>query len=235
VPRFVAATLGVVAYGMTVYRLDAESKGVYVTVGKQDRVYYSGAWDRKMAQAVGDALRDNGLFSDKGYSVRLSDDGARRAIVFTVKDGVWEQANSVLGYEVIGAGVSPILGGPPITVRLEDTAGVVRRSLTVGKATVGKNDEIFYFGSASSADATKLAEALTKAGFLRDRGVSLVLSKGSRTDIDFVLKDGYWNDPIYVSKLAEVVRSVAPSVGGLPVHMCLLSGGWEMKKELDVN
>ncbi|MGA2906848.1 MAG: hypothetical protein ABSE36_04035 [Terracidiphilus sp.] len=90
--------------------------------------------------------------------------------------------------------------------------------------TIGTKDQVIYSGTATQADATALGNALKAAGYFQDRGVNVLLSKGtSGTTIGFVVQDGYWNNPGIMSQFEEVVRGVASTVGGLPIQVQLLN------------
>jgi len=90
--------------------------------------------------------------------------------------------------------------------------------------TIGTKDEVIYSGTATQADATALGNALKNAGYFQDRGVNVLLTKGTGgTTIGFVVQDGYWNNAGIMSQFEEVVRGVASTVGGLPIQVQLLN------------
>jgi hypothetical protein len=106
----------------------------------------------------------------------------------------------------------------------------VRKELTVGKVIVGVRDEIYYFGSATSADAEALGGALKSAGFLVDAGASVELAKDPGTAISFVVGEGVWERPEGVAGFERLARQVAASVGGPPIELRLLNSRMETKK-----
>jgi hypothetical protein len=53
--------------------------------------------------------------------------------------------------------------------------------------------------------------------------------------LSFVVGDGVWNAPGVQSEFEEVVREVAPKVGGLPVRLRLMNTQLETKKDGVVN
>jgi hypothetical protein len=57
------------------------------------------------------------------------------------------------------------------------------------------------------------------------------LAKGDATSISFVVDDGVWDRPEAVAAFGQLVRRVAPAVGGLPVTLRLLNAAMEPKKE----
>jgi len=98
------------------------------------------------------------------------------------------------------------------------------------KVTIG-HDEFYYSGSATEKDARALGEALESKGYLADQGASVALEKGKNgTIITFAIRDGAWND-VDMSAIETACREVAPSVGGLPITLRLMTIRWEIKKE----
>lgn len=204
------------------------------TIGTRDEVYYYRAATKEDAQALGDALVRIGFLNDRGTTVLLSKGTAGTVISFVVNEGGWDHAETVYSFEEIGRRVAPALGGFPIKVRLIDSERAMRKELTVGRVVVGSKDEVYYFGSATEADAANLGRALQSAGFLADRGASVGLSKGDGTGISFVLDDGAWERKDAVAGFERLVRQAAPSVGGLPIKLRLLNPRMEPKKEWTV-
>ncbi len=97
--------------------------------------------------------------------------------------------------------------------------------------TIGTKDQVIYSGAATQADATALGNALKSAGYFQDRGVSVLLSKGTTgTTIGFVVQDGYWNNAGVMPQFEEVVRGVASTVGGLPIQVQLLNNTQTVEK-----
>jgi hypothetical protein len=100
------------------------------------------------------------------------------------------------------------------------------------KVVIGSSDAVYYSGSAKKEEARTLGEALKTIGFFSDKGAGVILSKGKDgTVVSFVVKDGVWNQPEAISAFEEIVREIAPSVGGFPIKLKLLNSG-QTKKEL---
>ena len=205
-----------------------------VMVGTQDAVYYSRAATREEAAALGEALHKMGFFRDQGSSVMVSKSKSGTAVSFVAGEGTWDRADSAAAFEEMGRRVAPLLGGFPIEVRLVDAGWHVRKSLEVGKAVIGTRDEIYYLGSATESDARALGEALRNAGYLADRGASVTVSKGDGTAIGFVVSEGVWERADAVAAFARLARQVAPSLGGPPLEVRLLSPQMEPRKEIVV-
>jgi hypothetical protein len=99
------------------------------------------------------------------------------------------------------------------------------------KVVIGSTDAIYYSGSATKEEARTLGETLKNMGFLSDKGAGVILSKGKDgTEVSFVVSDGAWNQPEVVFAFEEIVREVAPSIGGFPIKLRLLNSGRTMKE-----
>ena len=205
-----------------------------VIVGTKDEIDYYHAATREDAQALGRILQAIGFLNNRGSTVLLSKgiDGTR--VTFVLDKGGWDHPATIYSFEEIGRRIAPSIGGYPIQVRLIDWTRNLHKELTVGKAVIGARDEIYYFGAAKEADATLLGRALQTAGYLTDRGASVVLSKGDGTSISFVLDDGAWNRPQIAAAFERLVRQVAGAAGGLPIQLRLLDPKMEPKKEWTV-
>jgi hypothetical protein len=205
-----------------------------VIVGTKDEIDYYHAATREDAQALGRVLQAIGFFNNRGSTVLLSKGAGGTRVTFVLDNGGWDHPATVYSFEEIGRRIAPSIGGYPIQVRLIDWTRNLHKELTVGKAVIGARDEIYYFGAATEADATILGNALQTAGYLTDRGASVVLSKGDGTAIAFVLDDGAWSRPEVTAGFERLVRQVAESAGGLPIQLRLLNSKMEPKKEWTV-
>jgi len=204
-----------------------------VTIGTKDQVYYSRA-TLQDAMALGHALQDTGFFNDRGTSVLLSRNRGVTVVSFVLDEGTWNHASTVAAFEEIGRRVATSIGGFPIELHLVDPEWVVRKSLAVGKVTIGARDAIYYLGTATETDAKALGQALREAGYLDDLGVSVVVSKGDGTTIGFVVGEGIWERPDAVAGFENLTRRVAGSIGGRPIQVRLLNAQMETKKELTI-
>ncbi|HMG86646.1 MAG TPA: hypothetical protein VK574_13025 [Terracidiphilus sp.] len=89
---------------------------------------------------------------------------------------------------------------------------------------VGSKDEVFYSGSATKEEAQALGTALKTDGYFSDKGTNVILVKGKDgTKIQFVVKEGVWNQVPMVEGFEIVGQQVAASVGGLPIEVDLLN------------
>lgn len=203
-------------------------------IGTNDYVYYYREVNRSDAESLGQVLQTMGYFRDRGASVLLSRNKGGMVVSFVLADGLWNRADVAASFEQIGRHLAPVLGGFPLEVRLTDSRWDVRRRLTVGKLLFGPKDSIYYFGSATASDAQALGEALRKAGYLRDRGVSVAVSKDPARSIGFVVNDGVWRDRNAVAAFANLARQTAASIGGLPVRLQLLNEQMQVETEVPV-
>jgi hypothetical protein len=205
-----------------------------VVIGSNDEVYYYRRATKEDARALGEALKSTGFFNGRGTSVLLWRGGGEPTVVsFVVDDGAWTHPNAIANFTEIGRRIANSVGGFPLRVHLTDAGRVVHLQMTVGKIPFGK-DVMYYFGSATEADARALAQALQSAGYFADRGVTVALLKGEGTAISFVVQDGIWDQADAMVTLDHLVRQVAGSVGGLPVKLKLLNREMESKREMEI-
>lgn len=206
-----------------------------VVIGGSDDVYYSHEATAADAQALGQALEHTGFFNGRGTGVLLSKSASGTIISFTVNEGAWDHPQTISSFEEIARRVASSIGGFPLEVRLCDSKWGVHRQLAVGRVLAGAKDEVYYYGSATQAQADALGRALKSAGYLADKGASVVLSKDdATTSIGFVLGNGAWNDPATITAFETLTRKIAPSIGGLPIDLRLMSPEMEIKREANV-
>jgi hypothetical protein len=98
--------------------------------------------------------------------------------------------------------------------------------------TIGTKDQVIYSGQATKDQATALGNALKTAGYFQDRGVTVLLNKGSNgMTISYVVQDGAWNNADTVTDFEVITRGVASSVGGLPIDMRLVNSAETVEKD----
>jgi len=235
-PAWVAFGIGLavlltVAAGEMWVRRTRELK---VIVGTNDEIYYYRRATKEDAIALGQALRRIGFLNGRGTSVLLWQGSGRTVISFVLNDGAWDHPDAVSNFAEIGRRVAPAVGGFPLKVCLVDSARVVRKELTVGKATIGARDTIYYFGSATEADAKALGQALQAAGYFEDLGVTVMLLKDGGTAVSFVVQEGLWERPETAAALEGLVRRAATSIGGLPIELRLLDPRMEIRERVEI-
>jgi hypothetical protein len=206
-----------------------------VTIGTKDQVVYSGTATANDATALGNALKAADYFQDRGVTVLLSKGAGGTVIGFVVADGVWNQAGTLSQFAEIARGVASTVGGLPVQVQLLNSTQIVEKSSTVGEVDFGGGDAVIYEGTATQADAQALGQQFKTIGFFGGKGANVFLTKDGGTAIAFVVSDGTWNNPTMVSDFETIVRSVAPSVGGLPIDLRLDNTTLTVEKDEMVN
>ena len=225
-----AALVAIVVYSAT---HPTSHEGISkVAIGPSDNVYYTHAATSGDAQALGQALQRSGFFNGSGASVLLSKGTSGTIVSFVLNEGTWDHPITVFSFEEIARRAADAMGGFPIHVRFCDTKWGVHKEAIVGRALIGTKDEVYYYGSATENEAEALGRALKQAGYFVDAGASVVLSKDNVRYIGFVLGNGAWNQPGTVAGFETLARKVAPSIGGLPVNLQLLSPEMEIEKEI---
>ena len=206
-----------------------------VTIGTKDEVIYSGTATKDLAAALGNALKTDGYFQDQGASVLLDKETSGTTISYVVQDGTWNQSGIVAKFDEVTREVASSVGGLPLNVQLVNDSKTVEKTSTVGSVAFG-NDTLVYEGAATQAEAQALGQKLQTIGFFSGKGVDVILGKHpDSTTIAFVLSDGAWNDSDTVSVFEDLVRQVAPAIGGLPVKMLLLSTKMQKEKDETIN
>jgi hypothetical protein len=203
-----------------------------VIIGAKDQVTYSGIATKADAIALGNVLRSNEYFQDRGATVLLNEGIGSKTISFGVQDGVWNQPGMLSSFEELAREVAPTVGGLPVQVRLVDSNGDVEQTSTVGEVSFDGSDGIYYEGSATKDEAQALGRWFESKGFFRGKGVQVLLTRhDDGTTLAFVVADGVWNNPNKVSNFEAIVRDVAPVVGGLPIDMHLVNAALQVEKD----
>jgi hypothetical protein len=225
------ATLGglVVVTGAVVYVYQYRK---IVVIGTKDQVIYSGIATKANATALGSALKSDEYFQDRGTSVLLNKGIGSTTISFAVQDGVWNQAGMLSSFEELAREVAPAVGGLPVEVHLVDTKGDVEQTSTVGEVTFDGGDGVYYEGSATKAQAQELGRHFESNGFFRGKGINVLLTiHDDGTTLAFVIADGVWDNPSKVGNFEDIVRDVAPMLGGLPIDMHLVNAQLQVEKD----
>ena len=99
-----------------------------VMIGTKDEVFYSGSATSQDAQALGNALKTIGYFTDRGANVFVAKGTDGTIVSFVVTDGTWNNPAMVANFEKIVRQEAPTVGGLPITLRLVNTSLTVEKS-----------------------------------------------------------------------------------------------------------
>jgi hypothetical protein len=204
-----------------------------VVIGTRDQVIYSGIATKADATALGNALKSDEYFQDRGASVLLNKGIGSTIISFGVQDGVWNQVGTLSSFEELGREVAPAVGGLPVQVHLVDSKGNVEETSMVGEANFDGNDGVYYEGSATKAEARALGRRFESMGFFRGKGANVFLIRHDHEDttLAFVIVGEAWKSPSTVSSLEYIVRDVAPLIGGLPIDMHLVNAQLQVEKD----
>ncbi|MGD1063928.1 MAG: hypothetical protein ABR860_11770 [Terracidiphilus sp.] len=203
-----------------------------VTIGTKDQVVYSGTATQAQATALGNALKTDGYFQDRGVTVLLNMGANGTTISFVVGDGDWNKPGTMGQFEEVAREVASSVGGLPVTVQLMDTHEDVEKTGVVGVVQLTGGDAVYYEGYSTLADGQALGQKLQSIGFFTGKGANVFLKKHTNgTTLAFVVTDGAWNDAKMVSDFETITRSVAPSIGGLPIDMRLLSTTLVVEKD----
>lgn len=207
-----------------------------VTIGTKDQVIYSGTATQADATALGNALKSDGYFQDRGVTVQIDKGSGGTTISFVVQDGVWTQTSTLSSFEEIVREVAPSVGGFPVQLQLDNTKMDVEATSTVGEVTFTGGDAVYYEGSATQAQAQSIGNQFVTMGFFKGNGANVFLTKHSDgTTLAFVVADGTWNNASLVTDFETIVRSVAPAAGGLPIDMRLLNTQLQVEKDEVLN
>ena len=207
-----------------------------VTIGARDEVRYNGTATEAEAKALGESLKAQGYLADKGVTVVLAKGSGGTAVGFVVQEGAWDNDDNYAVFEHMVRTAGPAVGGFPIKLQYMNSKLEVKKDTVVhAYLTVGANDQIGYSGTATEQEAKALVESLKSIGYLKDRGATVLLSKGSGgTVVGFVVKDGAWNDERIVARYQEIGGSVAPAVGGAPIKVRMLNTLLRKQKEISI-
>lgn len=226
------AALTIVA-GVSIYAYQYRK---IVIIGTKDQVLYSGLATKGDAIALGDRLKSDEYFTDRGASVLLNKGFGSTTLSFGVQEGFGYKPGVLSGFEELTRELAPLVGGFPVQIRLVNTQGDVEETSTVGEVSLDGGNGLYYEGSATKAQAQALSRKLKSMGFFRGKGANVLLIRhDDGIIIEFPIIGEAWNDSRKVSALETIVREVAPTVGGLPIEMRLVDLQMELKKTEEIN
>ena len=105
--------------------------GPSVTVGTNDKVWYSGSATKEQAQAVGQVLERQGVFSNHEGAAVLAQRKGETDVALIVRDGIWNDPKMITEIEELGRAMGGAAGGLPIHVELLDSEGRPRKEVLV--------------------------------------------------------------------------------------------------------
>ena len=228
----ILAVLAAAGYGGYYYY----QNGKTVTIGTKDQVIYSGLSTQAQATALGNALKTDGYFQDRGVTVLLDMGAGGTTISFVVQDGVWNQPGELFKFDEVAREVAGSVGGLPLKVQLMDSKEDVEKTSSIGEVKLTGGDSVIYEGEATQAEAQALGQKLQAIRYLTGKGSDVFVGRHNGTTIlSFVVADGAWNAPSAVSGFETVTRTVAPTIGGLPIRMRMVSTMLVVEKDETVN
>jgi hypothetical protein len=106
---------------------------------------------------------------------------------------------------------------------------------TRSKVVIGTRDQIYYFHPATANIARGLGEALKTAGYFKDNGADVTLSKGVKgAVVSFVVTEGAWNRREVIFAFEAIGQHIAGPLGGYPVKIRLTDVQRQLRREITV-
>lgn len=104
------------------------------------------------------------------------------------------------------------------------------------RLAINANDDIYYSGSATEADARNLGEVLTGLGYFPSSdGASVAVSRSPQgVTISFVLADDVWNEEEAVSHFKGLGEEIADQGFGRPLVIELCNSYFQSKRTLSI-
>ncbi len=96
------------------------------------------------------------------------------------------------------------------------------------------NDEIYYSGDATAADARRLGAILTDYGFLGHQGVTVLLSKDEAFTVAIVFNEGAWDDSDTVDSVQSIGETIADEGFGRPLFVEMVNELIEVQRTLTI-
>ena len=233
--------------------------GKSVSIGTNNRVIYSGQATQSEAQALAQALTDAGYFHKANGVVLLSKgpDGTILSLPTGEADPArthhgtpalahpetdlsplpWNDPGYIAGALAIGVTVAPSIGGPPIKLALLNSNGEQEKLIDVNArlVTIGKNDSVWYSGSATLEQARALGSVLQQNKFFIDTQRRVFFAKDAEgTSVSFMLREGAWDNPKLIVGFGAIGRKLANSVGGTPLTIYLINNQMTREKAIAI-
>lgn len=120
-----------------------EINGKILTIGKNDRIVYSGKATEADAIRLGQRLTMIGFMKDRGTLVLYTKDQVGSVVSFVVKEEAWQNPRMVSGFSFIGTLISASTG-TPLKLRLLNKERVLKKEFVYGQ----KNTDLLRHGEA---------------------------------------------------------------------------------------
>jgi hypothetical protein len=97
-----------------------------LVIGQRDEIYYFGTATEIEARSLGNALKNNGYFQDRGSTVQLIKGTDETVLSFFVLEGIWNDPKTVSAFESVARDVADSIGGMPVKLRLLNQQGHIQ-------------------------------------------------------------------------------------------------------------
>ena len=134
----VAPSIGGVPIQVELLNSDGKLKKVLpvadldLEIGK-DSLWYSGTATEAEARALGKALTEGHFFGGHGAQVLLDKSAGGTSVSFVLRDGAWNEPETVAELVQIATKAMPGIGGPPVDVYFLNTNLERKKTVVVGK------------------------------------------------------------------------------------------------------
>jgi hypothetical protein len=215
--------------------------GQSITVGKGDKIIYSGTATHEDAEKLGQTLGQIGFFTKPGVAMLLSKNSGAIYLSMPMKEDKtrppWDDPQILASFTAIGPVIATTVGGPPLSIRLLDDKGELKKEIKIDKGAVlvGVRDRVTYSGQATQKDAISLGKALQAYGFFKNRGAQVSLVKGQGgSEVSFYFNKVTPDDPKSVAYLQTLGHQIAPAVGGPPLKIHAIDSNGEIREDLSI-
>ena len=144
------------------------------------------------------------------------------------------EVKSSLVVALIGLTLFAVAG---VTLRREDrvAAETYTAAVTGKKLSLGGSANLVYSGTATEADAKRLAASLSMLRFGNAQGATMLYMKnGSGSVVSVIVKDGAWQNP-NMAPIFDIWGRLISQATGTPLKFRLLDQQLQMKKEFAYN
>lgn len=219
--------------------------GKDVTVGRNDRVVYTGTITHDQAQEIAGAMTRSGIFQPAEVAVLLNRDatGATLSIPLrsdgdqsgkpapanstgkpekqstTLRVMAWDDPKILTMFRTIGPQLANAAGGPPLTIRLVNSTGELKNQVRIptGEAVVGAHDRVIYAPPFTPASAQAIGAVLKTADVFRDTGALALLSRAQTgTELILVPTRAGWPASVSPQSVQDLAHSLLP-IAGSPI------------------
>lgn len=215
--------------------------GKNVTVGRNDRVVYSGTSTQEQAQQVAAVMTRSGIFQPAEVAVLLhrDDTGATVSIPLRADSDqsgkpnasdssgkpekqtslhvmAWDDPKVLATFRTIGPELATAAGGPPLTIRLVSSTGELKNQLRIvtGQIMVGAHDRLVYTPPFRISEVQAVGTALRSADVFRDTGAVALLTRiPSGNDLVLFPTRAGWPPSVTAQSVQDLAQTLIPVTG----------------------